>query len=179
LKELVDILGSSVVALDLSEGHEVGDGVVPILPVALRWEATSDNIKSDLGVVVDLLTASLDGRNKVRVPNSASIHADDTTLVVRPLLRREDERNGGGADTALGHVGTGLVESNVATSVDIDTGDGELSAYLATFLLKVASKQLVQRMVIEDGGLLEQASDDSKWAPFHVDLVSGELLPLL
>ena len=179
LEELIDILSSSVVALDLSKGHEVGDGVVSIFPVAFRWEAASHDIQSDLRVVVNLLTASFDGRNEVRVPNSASVHADDTALVVRPLLRREDKRNGGGAHATLGHVGTGLVESNVASRVDVDAGDGDLSAHLATSLLKVASQQLVQRMVIEDSRLFEQASDDSEWAPFHVHLVSGELLPLL
>ena len=94
LHKLIDIIRARVIALDLTVREHIADGIVLIFPVTIHREATSQDVKGDLTVVIDDLAASFDSRDEVGVPNGATVHADDTTLVVGPLLRWEHSRNG-------------------------------------------------------------------------------------
>lgn len=87
LHSLKDIVGGRVVLIDLLESKIVVDGILLVLPVSVETVAAADDdVDGDLRIVIDLLSASVDSRDKVGVPDGTTIHED----VIAPVVVRED-----------------------------------------------------------------------------------------
>lgn len=88
--ELSNISCIFVVIMDVFPSQPVVNSVILELPVLIKaWVATDNNVKSNLRVVVDLFSASLNSSHQVGVPNCTAIHEN----VVSPLVTLEDSRN--------------------------------------------------------------------------------------
>ena len=81
-----------VVFIDISVSEIIIDGILLVLPVGVKTIASTDDyVKNDLAIIVDLFSASLDGRNKIGIPNGTSVHEDMLT----PIVMWEHSRNKG------------------------------------------------------------------------------------
>ena len=83
-------------------------------------------------VIIDDLTALLNGRSKVLVLESSPVYADHASLVIWPNLSGECGRNGGRREGALDNVRASLDKVDHSSRAHVDAPNHHVANYLAT-----------------------------------------------
>ena len=92
LLEIIDILNSVVVMLHIVISQEIIDRFIALCPfIEESWMADC-NIYCNLGVIINLVSAPLNSRNKVDVVYHATVHANNIALI--PVDMRKNKWNG-------------------------------------------------------------------------------------
>jgi hypothetical protein len=126
--------------------------------------------------MINDLAAAFYRRGDIDVPNSAAVHTDDTAIIIRPLLVRERARNGRGRDGTLNDIWAALVEGNVIAGVDIVASSHQSALGLAANGANSIMEEVVERRVIEDAGLLRDASNNAMRLPVDEDIWVRQVL---
>lgn len=147
MHEIVHISDVSVVTLDVAEALERVHSISLISIGCNLVVLANDDIQSNLGMVINLLFTTLDGRCQVSIPNSTAIHAHDS---IGPDLVREYSRKRRRGDDSLHWVTRRLIENVVVTCNNVHTRNGDFSLNFVIELFKDRFQESRARRVIEN-----------------------------